>query len=115
MIYRVARDDDKPELLRLSRLYLAESPHRDVLGTDPARLPAFIDTVLRIGIVFVCERTPTSLAGMIAGVNVEHPLTGKFHAEDLIWFVEPQHLTAWWARSWWSCCAGGLESRALVC
>lgn len=102
---RKATSADKLDLVAMATRFLTETPYRQFLTVSPAMLDSLVDTVLELGVVLVAERlhfpyigpnlepapARRELVGMIALVELENPITGEPFADELVWWVEPEH------------------------
>lgn len=85
---RRATNDDANELVRLTRLYLLESPHQKFIGeVSDDQIIDVMQTCLLLGDVLVSEEN-SRLTGMLALVPVTHLLNGVLYIEDFVWFIE---------------------------
>lgn len=101
MTIREATGDDKHRLVEMAARFLLETPYGRLFDdkATPDTIARLIDQVLTFGAIFVAEetgpgrygRTALKLTGMLAIVVVPHPLTGRNYAEEIAWWVEPEH------------------------
>lgn len=90
---REATPADKSRLVEMAVRFLLESPYGQFFDdkATPDSIGTLIDNVLVLGTVFVAERQDKAVVGMLAIVALPHPLTGRLYAEEIAWWVEPEH------------------------
>lgn len=102
---REATAADKPRIVEMAARFLLESQYGEIFEhrAAPEKIAALVDSVLRIGAIFVAEEGtliegefgpemgPTRLAGMLAIVVVPHLFTGLPYGDEIAWWVEPEH------------------------
>lgn len=98
MRIREATVDDTPRLIEMAARFLLSSHYGELFSveTTPALLATLIVNVLSMGVILVAEvdEFPTekkTLVGMLAMVALPHVFTGKKLAEEVAWWVEPEH------------------------
>lgn len=98
---REATLDDAPRLVEMATRFLLETRYGAMFDNraTPVTIGGLVEQVLRFGAIFVAEVTvpyadgssETKLIGMLAIVVVPHPLTGLAYADEIAWWVEPEH------------------------
>lgn len=97
---REATPADKFRLVEMASRFLLESQYGEMFENraTPEKIGALVDQVLQIGAVFVAEVPLThteedrfELVGMLAIVVVPNLFTGYPVAEEIAWWVEPEH------------------------
>jgi GNAT superfamily N-acetyltransferase len=88
MIIRVAEPGDRERLLALTREFLELTPYGAMFPPKPGHLERLFDVVVERGSIWCAVDETDRVVGMIAGVLVEHMLTGWPYVEEVIWFVE---------------------------
>lgn len=104
---RQATIEDRVDIVRMATRFILESHYNTFLaGWTATSVAHFVDKVLEHGVIFVCERVTIAteprwqqgapapggeLVGMLALVVVEHPLSGRSFAEEIAWWVDPEH------------------------
>ena len=103
---RQATAADISRLVEMTTRFILTTRYREWLDAAmPERIAAFVALVLEHGVIFVADRVPEvpgpewqqgagsrhELVGMIALLVFEHPLTGRLMAEEVAWWVEPEH------------------------
>lgn len=98
MVLRLATTDDKPRLIEMSARFLLGSPYGAFFDNQatPDSIAVLIDNVLILGAIIVAEieivdEHRRELVGMLAIVALPHPLTGRKYADEIAWWVEPEH------------------------
>jgi GNAT superfamily N-acetyltransferase len=85
---------DIPRVIEMGTRFLATKPFGPAAPSDPARLEAAVDVCLRTGTILLSEQqlfVETRITGMFCLYAMEHPFTGEPMAEELAWWVEPEH------------------------
>lgn len=92
MTLRLATPADKPRLITMAARFLLESRYGTLFDNKatPATLGELVTNVLALGAIIVAEHE-TEIVGMLAIVVVPHPLTGITYADEIAWWVEPEH------------------------
>lgn len=104
---RFATLDDKPRLIEMAVRFLLETEYGRMFDdrATPAMIDKLITNVLSLGAIVVAEieelhgniagsaplESRFKLVGMLAIVALPHPLTGGIYAEEIAWWVEPEH------------------------
>lgn len=116
MIIRTATARDIPRIAEMAARFIAETKYATVLEAHPDRLEALAAKVLEIGAIFVageeltiypcgCSRLKVAagmcdhgireemghLVAFIALAVVEDIIDGRPRAEEIAWWVEPEH------------------------
>jgi hypothetical protein len=103
MMIRKATPADKPRLIEMAVRFLLESPYGALFDNQatPDAIGTLVDNVISLGVIIVAEvdrggglfgsKPDPKLVGMLAAVALPHPLTGKTCAEEMAWWVEPEH------------------------
>lgn len=109
MIIRHAALEDVPALVALGRDMHDESPRFRGLPYDETQVTYVGRNLIENedGLVLVAEHDG-QLAGMLAGVAVQHFFCAEFYATDLVFYVVPEHrgssaafrLLAQWRTHW---------------
>jgi len=89
---RVARVDDLGVVLAMAERFVGASQYH-VWAVDPERVAALFDVCRQTGAVLLAvdvDREEVA-AGMLAFFVADHPLTGERYAEELAFWVEPEH------------------------
>lgn len=89
MTIREATAADRPRLVAMGLRFIAETPYQSFPST-PQALEWILSVVLEHGVAFVAEHNGAVL-GMIAAIVAPHPLTGEPFADEIVWWVEPEH------------------------
>lgn len=89
MIIRPATPGDRGAVLLMVRHFLDHSLYGALFESD-VDAGGLFDTVLAAGLVLVADNGD-HLVGMLAIVALLHPLGGKLYAEEVCWWVEPEH------------------------
>lgn len=91
MILRSATIDDLPRLHALTAHFLASTPYGNLLREpSEVRLFGLVEQVLESGVILVAE-LDGQIEAMLAAVALEHPVSGEPYADELVWWVEPEH------------------------
>lgn len=108
-LIRHATDADKPRLIEMAARFLLETPYGRLFDerATPMSLSELIGNVLALGVIFVAEVSvgcaflcpgctarcapSLKLVGMLAIVAIPHPMTGRTYADEIAWWVEPEH------------------------
>lgn len=90
MTIRFATDQDKPELVRLCRRFLETSSYGASFPATDDALRRNVMLTQELGVCFVAD-TGSKLVGMLAVLALPHQLTEELYADELAWFVEPEH------------------------
>lgn len=95
---RTATINDFPRLTEMAGRFLASSKYGTWLPSTPAMLEALIAVVTEVGTILVAEINhgglevaPSQMVGMLALAAVPHPMNGELFAEEIAWWVEPEH------------------------
>lgn len=100
MNLRLATAEDKPRLIEMAVRFLLESSYGEFFDAwaTPQSISVLIDNVLRFGAILVAEVPLThteedrvELVGMLALIALPHPLTGQIYADEIAWWVDPEH------------------------
>lgn len=87
---RPATEDDIPPVVAMCGRFLRESEFGKWVSFEPEALVGLMGLALKIGCVFVAEENDLPV-GFIAGVALPHPFSGVTFAEELAWWVDPEH------------------------
>lgn len=89
---REATADDIPRLVDMGRRFLTETVYAGRVLVNPAAMARTLRLLLEsdAGALFVSEQDGT-VTGMIGLLVFEHPITGERAAQELFWWVEPEH------------------------
>jgi GNAT superfamily N-acetyltransferase len=95
VVIREATLDDLPRLLELAERFHASTIYASLVPWAPAAVEALMVAVIAqqnsiIGVVFVAE-LDGRIEGMLGLVALPHPMSGQLCAEELAWWVEPEH------------------------
>lgn len=94
---RTAQLEDIPDIVRLAQRFLLTTPYGRLFRFEPARIAQLAEKVLELGTIWVAECLPypetgeTRLVGFLAVVEGLEPYSGQAYAEEVAWFVEPEH------------------------
>ncbi len=98
---REATLEDVPALVVMASKFIKTSIYENVFPVEAARLEELATLLVKDHVVFIAEQRPTWLPaehpmkppvqGMLALALVPHMLTGRLYAEEVAWWVEPQH------------------------
>lgn len=91
MIIRKATVNDGLDIVEMTKRFLESSAYGRYFKFDEACVVNLIETVLGLGAIFVAEREDGRLVGMLGAVAIEHPLSGEKFAEEICWWVDPEH------------------------
>lgn len=112
MTIRLATEDDKPRLIEMATRFLLESQYGELFdnAATPLSIGELVTNTLALGAIFLAEIDPRGedlprwherdtckicavklVVGMLAIVALPHPLTGVPIAEEIAWWVEPEH------------------------
>jgi len=117
MIVRQATEADELRLVEMMTRFLLSTPYGRWVQPTPEQSLEFVQLILKIGGVFVVERDSGRrvpgvcvdidgnewhapggcdvckpvLVGMLAGIIAPHPMHGEMHADEVAWWVEPEH------------------------
>jgi len=86
----VAQESDMPRVLAMGMVFMATRPFGSTHGGAPDRLTAAIKICLTTGVVLLAAESG-KVFGMLCIYTIEHPLTGELCAEELAWWVDPEH------------------------
>lgn len=90
MNIRSATLDDVPRLVEMSSRFLRESVYGTLFNPSPSQIKSIVAVVLDLGIALVGEVDKRPV-GMIGLVDVPHPVTGDRCAQEVAWWVDPEH------------------------
>lgn len=88
---REATREDTPRLIEMAARFLINSRYGEWLPSTPEQISGLIDTVFTLGVIYVAEQPGAILVGMLAVVDVPQAMTGRHYAEEIAWWVEPEH------------------------
>jgi GNAT superfamily N-acetyltransferase len=107
MTIREATPEDIPRLIEMATRFLLDTRYGSLFDNQatPVTIAQLIIQVMAIGVIYVAdcqmftrmvdsdvvEQGDPYLVGMLAIVCLPHPLTGKPYADEIAWWVEPQH------------------------
>jgi len=111
MKIREANLEDSFRLVEMATRFLLESRYGELFSVSatPDSIGELVKNVLQLGAIFVaevedgdrelphwhdrdtCKICKTSIVGMLAIVILPHPLTGVPYADEIAWWVEPEH------------------------
>jgi GNAT superfamily N-acetyltransferase len=119
LIIREAKLEDAFRVREMATRFLLDSQYGALFNnqTTPEAIGSLIENVLRLGAIFVaevdsgarvpgvcvsidgeewhapggCETCRPRIVGMLAIVLIPHPLSGQLLAEEIAWWVEPEH------------------------
>ena len=83
---------DAPQLVRMAKRFLEETAYGALLQPSDATLGELVALVDQIGQVYVAE-VLGEVVGMIAVLPLPHPADGRMYADEVAWWVEPEHRT----------------------
>ncbi len=87
---RELREGERPIALELAREFLKQSPYEKLFPPKEDALEKLFVMTEQWGIVLVAD-VDGDLVGLIAGVIIEHALTGQMYGEEVVWYVKPEH------------------------
>lgn len=87
---RHAAASDKSALVALGLRFLATVDTYKFLTPSREALERAVDLSLDYGVVIVAE-LETRIVGMIGLLALPHPLTGEGYADEVAWWVDPEH------------------------
>ena len=90
MTIREATLDDQEVILELAYEFITTTVIGRVTGCTTEALCALLAAVHRIGVIYLAQDGHHYL-GMIAVVALPHPFNGQTFAEEVAWFVRPEH------------------------
>lgn len=91
MIIRRAERTDLEHLVYLGmRFILATRAYSSLMRPDPERLWVLLSTALDMGTILVAE-LEGEVVGGIAYVILPNPISGDLTADEIAWFVAPEH------------------------
>lgn len=90
MAIRQADLGDIVRLEEMARRFLASTPYGGLILPAPGYLEHFCMQVLKQGVVLVADVGGRTV-GMLALLIGTHLLTGDLAAEEVVWWVEPEH------------------------
>lgn len=95
-IIREATLLDQPELLVMARHFVEQTAYARLFGFNEDAVKHLIVTVLEHGAILVAEfEDPAGpirpLVGMLALCAFPHPIAGEPYADEVCWWVEPDH------------------------
>jgi hypothetical protein len=91
-VIRDATPDDIPRLVEMGTRFLTESVYSGKVLVNPEAITRTMGLLLAsdVGALFVSELDGV-VTGMIGLMVFEHPFTGQRAAQELFWWVEPEH------------------------
>lgn len=103
---RAATVEDAPRVVAMAMRFLQETSYGALFpDVEPMRLAPLYQLLLDRGVILVAEQPqtviyefsddacivqPPTLAGFIALVAMQHPLTGLPYGDEIAWWVEPE-------------------------
>ena len=81
---------DTPALVAMAARFLATSPYGALLPTTPTQIERLVTVVRDAGTILLAE-VDGQAVGLLALLAADHPLNGRPYAEELAWWVEPEH------------------------
>ena len=89
---RDATSADIPRLVEMGTRFLTETVYSGRVAVNPTAMTRTLELLLAsdVGALFVSEADGV-LTGMIGLLVFEHPITGERTAQELFWWVEPEH------------------------
>jgi len=97
-LIRQATTADSYEIVRMTTRFLLSTEYGAMFSADvtPETIGNLIATVLKHGTIFLAELWPEGggekqVIGMLAIVVIPHPLTGRTFADEIAWWVDPEH------------------------
>lgn len=89
---RKATPEDIPRLVAMGTRFLTETVYCGRVLVNPDAMARTLTLLLAsdVGGLFVSEQDGT-VTGMIGLLVFEHPFTGQLAAQELFWWVEPEH------------------------
>ena len=90
MIIREATLEDAAPIVCMAIRFLEETPYGHLFAPNEQKLTELLLQVLTHGVIFVAERADHTLAGFLALVTLEHPISGERYADELAWWVNPE-------------------------
>jgi GNAT superfamily N-acetyltransferase len=103
MNIRPATMNDGPDICEMAARFMETTVYGKLIAWEPGPLADLVYAVLEQGTIFVAEeRVPSGrldpgeavqkgLIGMIALVPRTHPMNHSRYADELCWWVEPEH------------------------
>lgn len=102
---RTATPADKFRVVEMASRFLLESQYGEMFENraTPDKIGALVDQLLKVGVIFVAELADDdprwqqgagphpAIVGMLAIVVVPNLFTGFPVAEEIAWWVEPEH------------------------
>lgn len=82
---------DEDRIVHLAIRFLETTPYGKLIPYNESTIRTLIGTILQMGAVFVAEDKAGTVVGMIALVVIPSPISGELYAEEIAWFVEPEH------------------------
>jgi RimJ/RimL family protein N-acetyltransferase len=91
-VIREATADDIPRLVEMGKRFLTETVYAGRVAINPAAMARTLHLLVASdgGGLFVSEQDGV-VTGMIGLLLFEHPFTGELTAQELFWWVEPEH------------------------
>lgn len=86
-----ATDDDIGRIRMMGLRFLSTNPFGSPVAPDIARLDQAIAVCLATGTILLAKLPTWKTVGMLALYTLPHPLTGERTAEEIAWWVEPEH------------------------
>jgi len=86
-----ATDDDIGRVRMMGLRFLGTNPFGSPAPPDLARLDVAIGVCLATGTILLAKLPTWKTVGMLALYTIPHPLTGERTAEEIAWWVEPEH------------------------
>lgn len=89
-------------VVEMSMRFLATTRFGTLVKTTPAQLETLALKVAKLGVVLVAEadeladgfETTREAIGFVALAKLQHPISGKPYADEIAWWVEPEHRQA---------------------
>lgn len=88
---RQATAADTAKLFEMSVRFMATTVYARLAPPSPESILVLIAAVLEKGVVFVDELEDGTIIGMIGLAALSHLLTGRLYADEIVWWVEPEH------------------------
>lgn len=87
---REATEADVERVLEMSCLFLALTPYGRLVQPTYQSLLTLIGVVMANGVILLADAHGHTV-GMLAIANFPHPLTGEPYADEVAWWVDPEH------------------------
>lgn len=93
MSYKItaATLEDLPALVYLAGSFLETSKYGAIIPFDVDTIRGFVEKLLETGGAFIARDETGDAVGMIGLVSFRHVWSGEHVAEELAWYVKPDH------------------------